>query len=146
MFAEFYAFLSETDQDTFTSCLNDLIQSGSQKVRQRFGNTLREVKEELDKVNAKREVLTSQATVCERMIEKLSDFSAHSSAVEISMLQSIFRYRHRELKCQIAQTRPNDLLKKKADLMQTIKILESISESAKDILTQLSLEVADASS
>ena len=94
---------------------------------------LEEVTKKIDKINAKRELLGGRAELFSKFSKELEKFSRRKdTSLEIVLLKQFFNEEEDKLRRQIAELRPDDLLKEKYDLKNTLRAMQDkISSFAK---------------
>ena len=127
---EFFDNLSSTNKDRFISVIRDMENIMN---RNEIDNIDKEIADTVDKINVinnKRGVLTKR----KEDIKKLLDcFGEKDVSFEINMLKQYFLMVYNDLKKEIIETKPVDLLYKKTELIKKKESAASISKLGSEI-------------
>lgn len=126
----FFDSLSNTDKDMFLQLVGEFSMSVSQAVREGLEEKLEEVTKKIDKINSEREMLGSKAELFNKFAVELDKFSLKKdTSLEIVLLKQFFRREEDKLRRDIAELRPDTLLKEKYDIKDQLKSMSDKTSS-----------------
>lgn len=126
----FYQRLSSTNKDIFLQLVGEFSMSISQSLVDDIEERLDEVTKKLNKINAKRELLGDRADLFSKFSNELDVFSKKKNAsLEIILLKQLFNEEEDKLRREIAESRPDDLLKEKYELKNSLRTLRDKTAS-----------------
>jgi len=122
---DFTRSLSSTARDDFAIVLQAMTNGSAAKRIVGIANELTRVISRINTVNAQREQLSGEKTVLQRLVKKLDEFLERGgSDLEARLLRQHLSNQLDKLKVRIAETRPDDDLKLKHDLVQERNMLK----------------------
>ena len=126
----FYGLLSNTNKDIFLQLVGEFSMSISQSIREEIEEELTKVTSRIDKINSERELLGSRAELLSKFSKELDRFSKKKdTSLEIVLLKQFFNQEEDKLRREIAELRPDDLLKEKYELKNNLKTMQDKMES-----------------
>ena len=121
----FYELLNSTNRDIFLQLVGEFSTSISQAVYEEMDERLTEATKEIDKINAIRELLGSRAELFSKFSKELDRFSRKkNTSLEIVLLKQFFNEEEDKLRRQIAEMRPDNLLKEKYEIKNTLRAMQ----------------------
>ena len=126
----FYLLLSSVDKDIFLQLVSEFSMSVSQATKDDIEEQLKEVTKKINKINAKREFLGNRADLFSKFSKSLKTFSKKKdTSLEIVLLKQFFNQEEDRLRREIAELRPDELLKEKYELKNNLRAMQDKMES-----------------
>lgn len=135
---KFAETLTSTGRDDLVVVLQSM-SDGMYTTRSReIENELAEVVVQINEVNERREQLSAQRALFDRLLRKIDDYAKDRDAdLELQLFRLHLSNQLDRLKVRIAETRPDDELKKKHDLTQERLLLEAGRKIAIEVMRRI---------
>jgi len=119
----YFEKLSSVDRDDFLHMISEMSVQVSQGTKDELMNELKKVTAAINKINSSREELTSRADRFSRFAESLGEFVEGNDnvALEICMMKKALSAEEEMLRKEIADMRPDDLLKHKYEIKAKLR-------------------------
>ena len=135
---DFAGTLTSTGHDDFVTVLQTMADGVYRRRSEEIGSELAVVVRRIDEVNNKREQLSGQRALLDRLMRKLDTYvKEHNADLEMELLRIHLSNQLDKLKVRIADTRPDDELKKKHDLTQELLLLDAGRKIAIEVLRRV---------
>lgn len=134
----FLESLSEREREAVQTALGDFVSECCEAKLNHIEENLRELKSEIDKVNRKREYLSSQLSSASEAMNLLDKFmGANESSLFFVLLKDVLATRVTDLRREVHVLKPEHKLKKKAEFRREKDVLLRRREIALGILEVL---------
>lgn len=121
---DFFNSLGERDRETVRAALGDWISECCPKKIAHIENILKELRQEINKVNRKREYINAQLELVARAVKAIRTYSKDNpNDLEVSMLLDVFANKEADLRRENNVLKPEHKLRKKAELRRELEEL-----------------------
>jgi len=135
---EFSKTLSSPVRDDLAQVLQSMTDGVFAKRMSELDQELAAVVRKIDEVNRRREQFSAERAPLERLLSKIDEhISAQGTDLELTLFRLHLSNRLDRLKVRIAETRPDDDLKRKHDLTQEKQLLEAGRKVATEVLGRM---------
>jgi ABC-type transporter Mla subunit MlaD len=134
----FLESLSDHGKEIVQTTLSDWVSECCEAKLKHIEDNLRELKAEIDRVNRKREYLSTQLTASSEAVDLLDKFlEANKDSLVLSLLKDVVATRSMDLRREIHVLKPEHKLKKKAEFRCEKEVLLRRRDIALKILEAL---------
>jgi hypothetical protein len=135
---DFAGTLTSTGHDDLVTVLQAMADGMYRRRSAEIADELVAVVKRIDEVNNKREQLSGQRSLLDRLVRKLDTYVKECDAdLEMELFRIHLFNQLDKLKVRIADTRPDDELKRKHDLTQELLLLEAGRKIAIEVLSRI---------
>lgn len=135
---DFARTLTSTGHDDLVTVLQAMSDGLYRRRSAEIGDELAVIIKQIDEVNSKREQLSGQRSLLDRLMRKLDTYvKEHDADLEMELFRIHLSNQLDKLKVRIADTRPDDELKRKHDLTQELLLLEAGRKIAIEVLSRI---------
>jgi len=122
--SDFFVSLSDRDKETVRGALGDWISECCPKKIAHIEGILKELRQEINKVNRKREYINAQLELVARVVKFLRSFcEKNPNDLEVGMLLDVFANKESDLRRENNILKPEHKLRKKAELRRELEEL-----------------------
>jgi len=135
---DFAKTLTSTGHDDLVTVLQSMSDGLYKSRASEIEQELVSVVSRIDEVNERREQLSAQKALLDRLLKKIDAYvEDHSADLEMQLFRLHLSNQLDRLKVRIAETRPDDELKKKHDLTQERLLLEAGRKIAIEVMRRV---------
>jgi len=135
---DYFASLCERDKETLKNALGDWISECCPRKIAHIEGILKELRQEINKVNRKREYINAQLEVVARAVKPLSEYcDKHQDDLDVRMMLDVFANKESDLRRENNVLKPEHKLRKKAELRRELEELKRRHDIAMGVGKQI---------
>jgi hypothetical protein len=135
---DFAKTLTSTGHDDLVTVLQAMSDGMYRSRSEEIEGQLAEVVAKIDQVNDRREQLSGQRALLDRLLRKIDSYmTGHETDLELQLFRLHLSNQLDKLKVRIAETRPDEELKIKHDLTQERLLLEAGRKIAIEVMRRI---------